>query len=754
MKPWLVPLLAIAVASAAWAESAEEHILQLTVQRERGEVAILVKDPALGWLVPAEALPRERLKPEALANLPTTAYRGQDYVPVSALGEIRIDAASASANLQLRPALLQTRDISLSPPLLARPEQLHQGPSLLTNVFVSLREQESQRSNGYLAVIDSRLSAGVLGTLHGGYRFSAVPGGEDRQERLPVFLETHFPDQLLTLRSGEVRAQSEINDVSYGIAGFQLQSNFLTRPDLFQRPTLDFFTALESPSVVELFVDGQRRFRREFEEPGEVMLSDFRPSGDGRVLLLVTDAAGTQRIVEADFYNESGLLPPGMNAYALAGGFFRDADGDISRSGLVTGNWQRGFSERFTAGVFAEMAGFDGRDALANGRRYAGSTGLSLALSTPLGGFSGTTRWRSDSLSQEGYSSRLNWRYRWRQPWALVTAGATVIDEKDYRTLLDAERDLSGYRVFVAAGLPYVTLNVAQFDLSGQSGWQSVISSRLGQADVSLSWQKAGGFDHVVGASLSLPLGPTQIRSSVFRANDSGATQYRLEARSELPDQNASVYVKSVLDGDNSRAGRRLAVGGTVRSRYGLGAYELREIAGERQQVMDVSTALAIGPDLKTGLLPPQSKNSGVAVIDVGLPGIRVRGSGGSAVSDWRGLAMVPVTGFGKRQVMVDLQSLPARYFLHVPNADVSVMPGQSAYAVLRPRLLDMTLRLPQAREGDIVLVNGHAHPVVNGQVTTDRLRAGPNEVRLGERSWTLRFTEHAPATHITLEAE
>jgi len=746
--------IALLLCSAvAYAATADEQILSLTVNRERPVVVTIFQDEQLGWLIPLEALPAQRLKADALLSVTRVRRDGQDWVAVSSLGTFAIDERESSATLQLKPSLLLAEDINLSPFSVGRPDELHQGPAFTTNLFTTFREQENSRRAGYLAVADSRLSLGVLGTLHGGFRTSAVPDGETINERLPFFLETHFIDQMLTLRSGEVRAQSDANDVSYGVTGFQLQSNFLTRPDLFQRPTLDFFTALESPSVVELFVDGQRRFRQEFQEPGEVMLSDFRPSGDGRVLLLVTDASGTQRVVEADFYNESGLLKPGLSAYSISAGLFRQSDGEVSRSGMGAFSWQYGFTELFTAGVFGEAAGFDESDVLARGRSFAGSAGVSFALSSPVGGFSGTSRLRSDSLNQEGYSSRLNWRYRWRQPWALLTAGATVIDERDYRTLLDAERDLSGYRVFMAAGLPYVTINLAQFDLSGQSGWQSVISTRLGTADLSLSWQKAGGFSHVVGASVSVPLGPTQVRSSAFRANDSGATQYRLEARSNFPQHRASVFFKGITDEDNNQSARRLAVGGSLRGDYGLAAYEYRELAGQRQQVLDVATAVAVGPELKAAITPPQSQNSGIAVVNVGIPGVQVKSPGGSATSDSRGLALVPVSGFGKRQAVVNLQTLPGRYFLHVPSADVSVMPGQSAYAVLRPRLLATLIKIPNGRDGEKISVNGHPHVIEDGHVFSDRLRAGPNEVKSESTAWTFILDQPDPPTVIDLGA-
>lgn len=741
-------------AAVTQAEVATEQILSLTVNREQSVVVKVVKDETLGWLVPLSALPAHRLKANALEDVTRIRRGDQDFIAVSVLGNFIIDEREASANLQIKPALLVADDINLSPFTLARPNELHQGPAFITNVFATLREQEDSRRAGYLAVADSRLSLGILGTLHGGLRSSAVPDGETINERLPFFVEKHFIDQMLTLRAGEVRAQSDVNDVSYGVAGFQLQSNFLTRPDLFQRPTLDFFTALESPSVVELFVDGQRRFRREFQEPGEVMLSDFRPSGDGRVLLLVTDASGTQRVVEADFYNESGLLKPGLSAYSISAGLFRQSDGEVNRSGVAAFSWQYGFTEQFTAGLFSELAGFDENDALARGRSFAGSAGLSFALSSPLGGFSGTSRWRSDSLNQEGFSSRLNWRYRWRQPWALLTAGATAIDEREYRTLLDVERDLSGYRVFLAAGLPYFTVNLAQFDLSGQSGWQSAITTRVGAADLSFSWQKAGGFSHVVGASVSMPLGPTHVRSSAFRANNSGTTQYRLEARNNLPEHRASVFFKGITDQDNSLSARRLAVGGSLRGEYGLAAYEYRELAGQRQQVLDVATAVAVGPELKAVATSPQSSNSGIAVVNVGIPGVQVTSSGGTAVSDSRGLALVPVSGFGQRQAIVNLQTLPSRYFLHVPSADVSVMPGQSAYAVLRPRLLATLIKIPNGRDGDKVLINGHAHIVEDGHVYSDRLRAGPNEVIREDVVWTFNLDQPDPPSVIDLEVK
>ncbi|MES3040659.1 MAG: fimbria/pilus outer membrane usher protein [Pseudomonadota bacterium] len=677
----------------------------------------------------------------------------QPYLRLSDLGVYAEDERKAQSTLTLFARLREPVRVSLAgTKLFDAPAALHEGPAFRLNVLGTVREVEGTSGPGYVSVLDSSVSIGRFGTLYGGYRFSRAPDQDMNQERLPVFLEKHFINELLTLRLGEVRASSDINDTSYGIAGFELRKNFATRPDLSYLPTYNFFTDLQGPSVVELFVNGQRNYQQEFSQPGEVQLSDYRPSGDGRVTLVVTDASGARRIIETDFYSDSDRLQTGVSAYSVAGGLFRDADGKVHDSGLLSARWQHGVTAWLTAGVFGDAAFFVADDPLARGRERAQSGGVNASLGTPVGSFSGSVRWRSDDLEQDGMSSRLNWRFSQRLRWAIASGGVNYIREIDYRTLLDDARDLSGYRAYLGVALPYVSLTASHYDIDDQKGTQVALGSNLGPASVSLSWQTLNDSDAILGAGLTLPLGRSSVRASTFHQPASGLTQYRLEGRTSFADRRGSLFLGGITDDEGSLAARRLSAGLAYRGDRGTAAYEYRELSGNREQLLDFTTAFALGPRGKPGWLPLQPDTSGIAVVDVGIPGVRVSSAGQSRVSDSRGLVLLPVNGFTQSFAALDEKTLPSGYYATKQAVDVSVMPGQSAYMWLKPRVQGVFIKVPGAKKGDQVTVNEHGHPVYDFGVYCERLRAGSNTIDYKGRRWTLTVSTSEPLSEYVLE--
>ena len=143
------------------------------------------------------------------------------------------------------------------------------------------------------------------------------------------------------------------------MGGIQIATNFRTRPYLNIYPSLSMGGDAGSPSVVDLYVNGQLR-RRENVESGVFSIEDIPIiNGDGQVQMVVTDLLGRQQIFTQEYYASNTLLSRGLQEYSYTLGALREYYGFESNNygdAAFIGMHRYGVSNALTLGGHFEAS--------------------------------------------------------------------------------------------------------------------------------------------------------------------------------------------------------------------------------------------------------------------------------------------------------------------------------------------------------------------------------------------------------------
>lgn len=167
-----------------------------------------------------------------------------------------------------------------------------------------------------------------------------------------------FPGLMLRAAAG---------DLSYPVTSFQsfqpmlgvsLARNFSLQPYRVTVPTGDTSFVVQTPSRVDILVNGQR-LRSLRLEPGSYDVSDF-PVADGAndVTLMITDATGQVEMRRFPLLADRQLLKKGLHAYAYSAGITADKSGRqieyAADRPAFSGFHRYGVTETMTVGAQAQ----------------------------------------------------------------------------------------------------------------------------------------------------------------------------------------------------------------------------------------------------------------------------------------------------------------------------------------------------------------------------------------------------------------
>lgn len=228
-----------------------------------------------------------------------------------------------------------------------------------------------------------------------------------------------FPDLMLRAAAG---------DLSYPVTSFQsfqpmfgvsLARNFSLQPYRVTVPTGDTSFVVQTPSRVDILVNGQR-LRSLRLEPGSYDVSDF-PVADGAndVTLMITDATGQVEMRRFPLLADRQLLKKGLHAYAYSAGIAADKSGrqieyETDRP-TFSGFHRYGVTETMTVGAQAQ-GDADVQQLGASWLKATGygTFGLDAAGSHADGaGFDGAAQisYRyADVQARQDFSAQLRWR--------------------------------------------------------------------------------------------------------------------------------------------------------------------------------------------------------------------------------------------------------------------------------------------------------------------------------------------------------
>lgn len=736
-KKALLPL-ALAAASNALAE---DRVVDLFVEGEQiGPVFIY--DTERGLLISEQDFPLTKIDENKQSTLTRIeGYPCEPCLRLDDLGDYNEDTGAGTASIAIRPSLLPVRNVRFFDVAQTPGSDLSRGFALMGNVQLGMRDADSLVEESYSGIGTLSMSLGPLGVIHGGVRV-IEEAGETDSVSLPTYLERHFVDQELTLQIGDTEAYYDPNDPTVFIRGFRLFRNFATRPDKLNSPHLDFYTELVRPSVIDLYVNSQKVKTTEFDEPGPVQLSSYQPSGSGKVTLVVTDMLGSTTVVETDFFRHSETLAKGVSDFSISGGALSNRDGGtVDDLFAAAVNYRYGLTNYLTLGLSQGYL-HDAREA--DDTADAFNTGLSVVAGTPVGEFDYSARYHSDRLIN-GSSNRISWKYKHAFENDLkISMGATYFDDREYSALLGTPLTRTGQRFYAGVSDHQVYLGgnyaeVADVVNQGVSFSYAVVPGFSWNASYQMTRDyTTGRKNNAFTLGFRLTFGrDSYVRSARYTVSDNkeyGLRQHRMDLDGGFFDND----ITWSLRGSNAdyRDVRNAPVLETYdafvagRTEVGTGSYSYRKFGrGRFDERASIGFGFAVGPKFRSALMRGLGSNEGLAVIDTERPDVTLTVGSYTTKSNWRGLALVPVQGFGRRYATVDFETLPEGVIPRQDVIDVSVVPGQSAYAKLELASPGVFVKIAGARSGDHVTINGAEHIYYPNGVFTENVNLGKNIV-------------------------
>lgn len=315
------------------------------------KILTIEREPGTGFVAQAEELRAMRIRiPEGAAK--------DGKVALSRLPGLvaRYDEENQAISLDVPDPLLDPFPVPFQE-LIKQPDI--SGLSKLSNVQLNYRAEVSSTFDNSPTILsgDAQLVAttGFLQFVSGGF-FSTENGFKSTQ----TFLRYEDVKNVRVYALGDVATGAVGFSTSLRLAGFQVQSNFQERPDVFRTPFQRFTASAALPSTLDLFVDQSNVFTGKVPKgPFEVVTP---PAVTGREIILVTkDVNGQERRVVAPFFVAPGLLGKGLIEYSAEVGVPRTGFGLGGKSfqnffvGSATARY--GLTNRTTVEGHAEAGG-------------------------------------------------------------------------------------------------------------------------------------------------------------------------------------------------------------------------------------------------------------------------------------------------------------------------------------------------------------------------------------------------------------
>ncbi|AVJ55160.1 hypothetical protein C5610_01895 [Idiomarina sp. OT37-5b] len=429
----------------------ERNLKDIAVSIQSGEVVSVVRDSLLDSM-------KRLLNDETLQRLST--YE-QSMIPLSTLEDSGIFLTFSVQNMSLTLKLAGTA---------LRPTELDYGGQ---NELVLPDETASwatlNRFNLLTETIDSDTQVALewLGSVNfGGYdgvnmRWSGFADRDNEGDNTfyrgeitlyhddPVKPMRYELGDLTTFTSGHV---SGLNMGGIGIS--RAYRELQPRREISPGNTQQFY--LPSSADVEIQVNGFTVLRQQFN-PGRYELNDLPlTSGANEVLVIATFEDGTTQTFQFDNFYSGALLRKGLSDFALRLGYaseFEEFSYDYEDELTLSGYYDYGFSDAFTAGINAELSSLG---------HIAGTTlsyGFSVGVVTLRGSHSKIESYDGYAASIDmgfsvwgsGYNSSPNLRfsYETRSDFAPTVAMVplTLLDDKrftaDYSYYFNDDLDLT-----------------------------------------------------------------------------------------------------------------------------------------------------------------------------------------------------------------------------------------------------------------------------------------------------------------------
>lgn len=319
---------------------------------------ILLRDGE-AWYAAEEDFQAWRLRTDQTRSI-ESAGRGWRLLNDLPEARLQFDDGEQRLEVALAPAAFEGSRLDRLAGLRGEAPTLSQARGgFLNYALFATRAPGTASVNGLFEVVAFGPGHAFTTTVAGLNLFGAQDGRRDHFVRLDSQWRRDDPENTRSLLIGDSFSGAGLVGRSTRFAGVQWRSDFSLRPGFvkFERPSLAGQAA--TPSVVELYVDGQLRGRTEVAPgPFEIPPIPF-VSGRGEATVVVRDIFGRQQVITQPFNATSSLLRQGVEEFSYEAGAVRRDFGLRSwRYGTLfaSGLWRRGWTPSLTTEARVEAS--------------------------------------------------------------------------------------------------------------------------------------------------------------------------------------------------------------------------------------------------------------------------------------------------------------------------------------------------------------------------------------------------------------
>jgi len=341
-------------------------------------------------LVGVPLLALEDLEALGLTGMEAVArdIQGRPFVALDALRpwlRYTVDEKAGRLDITVDPERLKPTRVDLGSYPAPGAERLD-APAAFVNYAVGYTAGEG----GTFTALDAPVEVGVRARgafLSGTFLYTKRDAdGTERLVRQDLRLTRDDEADLRRYRVGDLTTAVEPLGGQVRMGGVSVSRAFDIAPYFVRYPGLSVAGTLDTPSEVEVYVDGAL-VRRDRLPAGEFTYANLpRAIGAGHTELVIRDAFGRERRIDTPFYVSPRVLKPGLSSYSYDLGVKRESYGtrDFAYGGPVVSAFHRvGLTRGITLGYRAEAD----RDRVSGGPSAAlvlgraGEADLALAAS-------------------------------------------------------------------------------------------------------------------------------------------------------------------------------------------------------------------------------------------------------------------------------------------------------------------------------------------------------------------------------------
>lgn len=694
--------------AASVASSQEMIILQFVLNGEPVGEFIMQRTSDGDIWIKREDLGKTRLRAGVGMDID---HSGERYVSLRSIEGLTfaVDEQEAGLRVQAPPDLFSPQVLNIS---YQRPYEVTYTKD--TSAFLNYAFQVSSRDPSLSVSAEAGLR---IGNYLGLSTFSYTKGDEiNKAVRLLTSVGTDDRGRMRTYILGDHPAFSNVLGSNLVVGGINVSKNYGLDPYFIRFPSLSLGGVLESPSEVDVLIDGQR-VRKERLQPGSFLFTDVPAVvGLGDAAVVIRDAFGTERAITSSFYYSDSLLQKGLHEYSYTLGFRREKLGVESFSygdpvAMAFHNY--GFTDAIKGGVFLEAS-----DDVITG-------GPAASFLLPDLGVINTSLAVSRSGDGSGFGASLDYTFRSKRFNARLGIRSF---SKEFSSLTIGRNDrkpsleFSGAVGVTSTILGSVTVEYARAKMHfGEDRSRLAVSySKAVRNDLSLfasaaRTEEGGDRRDEVFFGLTFYFGKGVTGNLSVSEGTSDATRARAGLQKSLPVGTGFGFNLDTEIGEGATNGRAEM---RYQNRYGIYGLEYTRLEGSDR--VNASLAGGIGYIGGSFFLSRPILDSFAKVSVAELKDVRVYSFGNEVgKTDMHGNVIVPLmTSYTDNRVDIEAVDIPLNY--NIPKLTKYVSPPLRGGALIKfdvARIQGITGRLVIVEEGSRIAPEaGEIHVSVEGK--------------------------------------